>query len=113
MTQLIDKSIKQKPASVDYSSMPDESGHFGVYGGIFASETLMQALDELRDAYEKIKIDADFQAQFDEDLAQYVGRPSPLYFAERLTSRVGGAQILLKREDLNHTGAHKIGRAHV
>ncbi len=108
MTQLIDKSIKQKPASVDYSSMPDESGHFGVYGGIFASETLMQALDELRDAYEKIKIDADFQAQFDEDLAQYVGRPSPLYFAERLTSRVGGAQILLKREDLNHTGAHKI-----
>ncbi len=108
MTQLIDKSPKQKPASVDYSSMPDERGHFGVYGGIFASETLMQALDELRDAYETTKTDADFQAQFDEDLAQYVGRPSPLYFAERLTSRVGGAQIFLKREDLNHTGAHKI-----
>ncbi len=108
MTQLIDKSAKQKPASVDYASMPDEYGHFGVYGGIFASETLMQALDELRDAYEGIKTDSDFQAQFDEDLAQYVGRPSPLYFAERLTQQVGGAQIFLKREDLNHTGAHKI-----
>ena len=93
---------------VDYSSMPDEYGHFGVYGGVFASETLMQALDELRDAYEKTKIDKQFQAQFDEDLAQYVGRPSPLYFAERLTEKVGGAKIYLKREDLNHTGAHKI-----
>ena len=108
MTQLIDKSIKQKPESVDYSSMPDERGHFGVYGGIFASETLMQALDELRDAYEKIKTDAEFQKQFDTDLAQYVGRPSPLYLAERLTQQIGGAQIFLKREDLNHTGAHKI-----
>ena len=93
---------------IDYTSMPDEHGHFGIYGGIFASETLMQALDELRDAYEKISTDADFQAQFDADLAQYVGRPSPLYFAERLTEKVGGAQIFLKREDLNHTGAHKI-----
>ncbi len=88
--------------------MPDERGHFGVYGGIFASETLMQALDELRDTYEKVKSDADFQAQLDADLAQYVGRPSPLYFAERLTQQAGGAQIFLKREDLNHTGAHKI-----
>jgi len=108
MTQLIDKSEKPKPDSVDYSAMPDEHGHFGVYGGIFASETLMQALDELRDAYEKIKTDEVFQKQFDEDLAQYVGRPSPLYFAERLTGQVGGAKIYLKREDLNHTGAHKI-----
>jgi len=108
MTQLIDKSEKPKPDSVDYSAMPDEHGHFGVYGGIFASETLMQALDELRDAYEKIKTDEVFQKQFDEDLAQYVGRPSPLYFAERLTEQVGGAKIYLKREDLNHTGAHKI-----
>ncbi len=108
MTQLIDKSAKSKPDSVDYSAMPDEHGHFGVYGGIFASETLMQALDELRDAYEKTKTDETFQKQFDEDLAQYVGRPSPLYFAERLTGQVGGAQIYLKREDLNHTGAHKI-----
>ncbi len=95
-------------AAIDYSAMPDERGHFGIYGGIFASETLMQALDELKDVYEKIKTDTQFQAQFDEDLAQYVGRPSPLYFAERLTQKVGGAQIYLKREDLNHTGAHKI-----
>ncbi len=94
--------------NVDYAAMPDDKGHFGVYGGVFASETLMQALDELRDAYENIKNDADFQKQFDEDLAQYVGRPSPLYFAKRLTQKAGGAQIYLKREDLNHTGAHKI-----
>ncbi len=100
--------IKEKLSVTDYMSMPDDKGHFGVYGGIFASETLMQALEELRDAYEKIKTDKVFQAQFDEDLAQYVGRPSPLYFAERLTQQVGGAQIFLKREDLNHTGAHKI-----
>jgi tryptophan synthase beta chain len=93
---------------IDLAGMPDERGHFGIYGGIFASETLMQALDELRDAYENIKSDATFQAQFDADLAQYVGRPSPLYLAERLTEQVGGAQIFLKREDLNHTGAHKI-----
>ena len=102
------QSTLKQAAAVDYGAMPDEHGHFGVYGGIFASETLMQALDELRDAYEKVKTDADFQARFDEDLAQYVGRPSPLYFAERLTQQVGGAQIFLKREDLNHTGAHKI-----
>ncbi len=101
-------SKKANSDAVDYSAMPDEYGHFGPYGGVFASETLMQALDELRDAYEKIKTDKVFQAQFDEDLAQYVGRPSPLYFAERLTQQVGGAQIFLKREDLNHTGAHKI-----
>jgi len=95
-------------AAIDYSAMPDERGHFGIYGGVFASETLMQALDELKEVYEKIKTDTQFQAQFDEDLAKYVGRPSPLYFAERLTQKVGGAQIYLKREDLNHTGAHKI-----
>lgn len=100
--------VKEKTATPDYSAMPDEHGHFGVYGGIFASETLMQALGELRDAYEKAKADKAFQSQFDEDLAQYVGRPSPLYFAERLTEHAGGAQIYLKREDLNHTGAHKI-----
>ena len=93
---------------IDYSSMPDERGHFGVYGGIFASETLMQALDELKEAYEKSMNDKNFQAQFDFDLAHYVGRPSPLYHAERLSRETGGAQIYLKREDLNHTGAHKI-----
>lgn len=99
---------KEKLSIDDYMSMPDDKGHFGIYGGIFASETLMQALDELRDAYENIKTDKVFQDKFDQDLAQYVGRPSPLYFAERLTQKVGGAQIYLKREDLNHTGAHKI-----
>jgi tryptophan synthase beta chain len=93
---------------IDYTAMPDERGHFGIYGGRFVSETLMQALDELRDAYDKLAGDADFQARFDADLAHYVGRPSPLYHAERLSKENGGAQIYLKREDLNHTGAHKI-----
>jgi tryptophan synthase beta chain len=108
MSELNKNSNTEDLSAMDYSAMPDAHGHFGIYGGAFASETLMQALDELRDAYEKIKTDTDFQAQFDEDLAQYVGRPSPLYFAKRLTQQVGGAQIFLKREDLNHTGAHKI-----
>jgi tryptophan synthase beta chain len=88
--------------------MPDDRGHFGIYGGRFVSETLMQALDELRDAYDRFSRDKDFQAQFDADLAYYVGRPSPLYHAERLSRETGGAQIFLKREDLNHTGAHKV-----
>ncbi len=94
--------------TVDYAAMPDERGHFGIYGGRFVSETLMQALDQLRDDYARYKADAAFQAEFDADLAYYVGRPSPLYHAERLSAEVGGAQIFLKREDLNHTGAHKI-----
>jgi tryptophan synthase beta chain len=94
--------------TIDYAAMPDELGHFGIYGGRFVSETLMQALDELRDAYQKYSKDKDFQAQFDADLAYYVGRPSPLYHAERLSKETGGAQIFLKREDLNHTGAHKV-----
>jgi len=92
----------------DYYSMPDERGHFGVYGGKFVAETLMEPIEELRQAYEKFKDDADFQAEFDRDLAHYVGRPSPLYHAERWSNELGGAQIYLKREDLNHTGAHKI-----
>jgi len=94
--------------TIDYSAFPDERGHFGIYGGRFVSETLMQALDELRDAYDKFSTDKDFQAEFDADLAYYVGRPSPLYHAERLSKETGGAQIFLKREDLNHTGAHKV-----
>lgn len=93
---------------VDYYSMPDERGHFGVYGGKFVAETLMEPIEELRQAYEKAKKDKDFQAAFDKDLADYVGRPSPLYHAERWSRELGGAQIYLKREDLNHTGAHKI-----
>ena len=92
----------------DYYSMPDERGHFGVYGGKFVAETLMEPIEELRQAYEKVKTDKNFQAEFDKDLADYVGRPSPLYHAERWSRELGGAQIYLKREDLNHTGAHKI-----
>jgi tryptophan synthase beta chain len=92
----------------DYHAHPDATGHFGPYGGRFASETLMDALEELSAMYEKLKDDPEFRRQFDHDLAQYVGRPSPLYLAERLTEKWGGADIYLKREDLNHTGAHKI-----
>jgi tryptophan synthase beta chain len=90
------------------SSEPDEFGHFGPYGGSYASETLMHALDELKEAYDRWRKDDEFVARLDSDLAHYVGRPSPIYFAERLTAEAGGARILLKREDLNHTGAHKI-----
>lgn len=95
-------------SKVDYNAMPDTSGHFGPYGGRFVSETLMHALDELQEIYSKAKQDPNFQAEFDKDLAHYVGRPSPLYHAERWSERLGGAQIYLKREDLNHTGAHKV-----
>ncbi|MCB1646497.1 MAG: tryptophan synthase subunit beta [Pseudomonadales bacterium] len=90
------------------ASMPDETGHFGVFGGRFVSETLMAALEELTREYQRLKNDPAFLRDFHSDLANYVGRESPLYFAERLTREVGGARILLKREDLNHTGAHKI-----
>lgn len=93
---------------IDYSAVPDARGHFGPYGGRFVSETLMDALDELERVYRKLSADPEFQAEFDRDLAHYVGRPSPLYFAEHLTGKVGGAKIYLKREDLNHTGAHKV-----
>jgi tryptophan synthase beta chain len=95
---------KTKPA---YDS-PDIHGHFGPYGGIFVGETLMPALEELNRQYAKLKVDPEFWAEFDYDMAHYVGRPSPLYFAERMTAKLGGARILLKREDLNHTGAHKV-----
>ena len=91
-----------------FTSEPDEQGHFGPYGGTYVSETLMHALDELREAYFRWRSDPEFIAQLDDDLATYVGRPSPIYFARRLTEIAGGARILLKREDLNHTGAHKI-----
>lgn len=97
--------------SVNFDQMPDESGHFGSYGGRFVSETLVYALDQLTSLYERLKDDPEFQVQIDYDLAHYVGRPSPLYFAERWTKKIGGAQLYLKREDLNHTGAHKINSA--
>ena len=93
---------------IDYQNFPDASGHFGPYGGRFVSETLIHALDELADAYRRFSTDAEFQQEFDLDLAHYVGRPSPLYFAERWSREIGGARIYLKREDLNHTGAHKV-----
>jgi tryptophan synthase beta chain len=89
-------------------ALPDTRGHFGPYGGLFVAETLMQPLAELRAAYERLRADPAFQEEFAEDLRLYVGRPSPLYPAKRLTREWGGARIYLKREDLNHTGAHKV-----
>jgi tryptophan synthase beta chain len=87
---------------------PDGSGHFGPYGGMFVPETLMHPLEELRAAYERYLEDPSFLAEIDADLRDYVGRPSPVYHAERWSRQLGGAQIFLKREDLNHTGAHKV-----
>ncbi|MFN4264957.1 MAG: tryptophan synthase subunit beta [Aquabacterium sp.] len=87
---------------------PDARGHFGPYGGTFVSETLIQALDQLKDAYEHYRHDPEFQAEFRRELAHFVGRPSPIYHAARLSREMGGAQIHFKREDLNHTGAHKV-----
>ncbi|MGH8694385.1 MAG: tryptophan synthase subunit beta, partial [Burkholderiales bacterium] len=89
-------------------NLPDAKGHFGPYGGVFVAETLMHALDELRTQYERMRNDAGFVAQLESELKHYVGRPSPVYHAKRLSQHAGGAQIWLKREDLNHTGAHKI-----
>lgn len=88
--------------------LPDASGHFGRYGGIFVAETLIPALEELKTAYFAAQRDPAFVAEFEHDLKHYVGRPSPIYHAKRLSDELGGAQIYLKREDLNHTGAHKV-----
>jgi len=88
--------------------LPDSKGHFGPYGGVFVAETLMYALDELRREYLRLRDDPEFQREFQYELKHYVGRPSPVYHARRLSEHLGGAQIWLKREDLNHTGAHKI-----
>ncbi|MGB0126191.1 MAG: tryptophan synthase subunit beta [Rhodocyclaceae bacterium] len=89
-------------------NLPDARGHFGPYGGVFVAETLVAALDELRNAYAAAQADPAFRAEFEDDLCHYVGRPSPIYHAKRWSQMLGGAQIYLKREDLNHTGAHKI-----
>jgi len=89
-------------------NMPDERGHFGPYGGMFVAETLIPPIQELNAAYQQYLNDPEFMAELDADLKHYVGRPSPLYHAERWSRELGGAQIYLKREDLNHTGAHKI-----
>jgi tryptophan synthase beta chain len=103
------EQYKIPPGSNELSSaMPDERGYFGHYGGKFVSETLMAAISELETEYRRLKNDPEFIAEIERDLKDYVGRESPLYYAERLTKHVGGAKILLKREDLNHTGAHKI-----
>jgi tryptophan synthase beta chain len=100
---------QQSPSATAVSSqVPDPAGRFGEFGGRYVPETLTRALDELAVEYEKARQDQQFQAELDDLLRNYVGRPSPLYFAERLTNQCGGAQIWLKREDLNHTGAHKI-----
>jgi len=93
---------------VKIADLPDERGHFGPYGGVFVAETLVHALDELRRAYERCRDDPKFVAEFEYELKHYVGRPSPIYHAKRLSQLLGGAQIYIKREDLNHTGAHKI-----
>ncbi|WP_372862180.1 tryptophan synthase subunit beta [Spongiibacter sp.] len=100
--------MSKQSEPIDFSQFPNAQGHFGPYGGRFVSETLIFALDELAASYQRLSQDKDFRAEFDRDLAHYVGRPSPLYHAERWSREVGGAQIYLKREDLNHTGAHKV-----
>ena len=101
-------TARELETSVDFSAFPDPAGHFGQYGGRFVPETLMAPLLELTEAYERYRDDPEFQREFQVDCAQFVGRPTPLYLAERWTRKLGGARIYLKREDLNHTGAHKI-----
>src|SRR5690348_1122240 len=88
------------------SQLPDALGRFGMFGGRFVPETLMDALNRLAEEYERARVDPEFQAQLNDYLTNYVGRPSPLFHAERLSAHAGGAAIYLKREDLNHTGAH-------
>jgi tryptophan synthase beta chain len=104
----VSRSLKRKADNLLSGTLPDAGGHFGPYGGRFIAETLMGPVEELRQAYEDVREDPQFLAELDADLRHYVGRPSPLYFAERWSERLGGAHIYLKREDLNHTGAHKI-----
>lgn len=93
---------------IDFAQFPDANGHFGQFGGIFAPETLMAALEQLNQEYESVKNDPKFLDELAADLKDYVGRPTPLYYAERWSQELGGAKIYLKREDLNHTGAHKV-----
>ena len=104
--------MSEAPAGIDVGSVgfsgPDASGHFGPYGGVFVGETLIAAVEELALVYQDLSGNQDFWSEYDDELRHYVGRPSPLYFAERLTEAAGGARIYLKREDLNHTGAHKV-----
>ena len=105
------QTLKHPTLSESLRRLPDTAGHFGRYGGRFVAETLMGPVEQLRLAYEQARRDAEFQAELKRHLKDFVGRPSPLYLAERLTEASGGARIWLKREDLNHTGAHKINNA--
>ena len=104
--------MSEAPAGIEIGSVgfsgPDASGHFGPYGGVFVGETLIAAVEELALVYQDLSGNQDFWSEYDDELRHYVGRPSPLYFAERLTEAAAGARIYLKREDLNHTGAHKV-----
>ncbi|MBL6718002.1 MAG: tryptophan synthase subunit beta [Pseudomonadales bacterium] len=111
MTQAKGSPASPGPAGWSQYNLPDAQGHFGQFGGRFVAETLMHALDELEAVYRERMGDKGFQAQFKEELRSYVGRPTPLYHAERLSTELGGAQVYMKREDLNHTGAHKINSA--
>jgi tryptophan synthase beta chain len=104
MEQLMTSDVKDDV----FAAVPDVDGHFGPYGGKYVAETLMFALAELEEVYRTLSVDPAFQRELDEDLAHYVGRPSPLYEARRWSEQIGGARIFLKREDLNHTGAHKV-----
>mgnify|MGYP005854196805 CR=1 FL=1 len=106
--EMVDDAIDPGMVSFEDYNFPDERGHFGHFGGRFVAETLTHALDELDRTYRELAADPAFQAELDKDLADYVGRPSPLYLAERMTRELGGARVWLKREDLNHTGAHKV-----
>ena len=108
---MIASSTFETAATPDRHSLPDAGGHFGRYGGVFVPETLMTALEELGAVYSEARDDPAFQAKLKEHLKEFAGRPTELYFAERLTAHCGGAKIYLKREDLLHTGAHKINNA--
>ena len=111
MTQAKGSPASPGPAGWSQYNLPDAQGHFGQFGGRFVAETLMHALDELETVYRERMGDEAFLARFKEELRSYVGRPTPLYHAERLSTELGGAQVYLKREDLNHTGAHKVNSA--
>lgn len=111
MTQAKGSPASPGPSGWSQYNLPDAQGHFGQFGGRFVAETLMHALDELETVYRERMGDAAFLARFKEELRSYVGRPTPLYHAERLSTELGGAQVYFKREDLNHTGAHKVNSA--
>ncbi|HEY3081111.1 MAG TPA: tryptophan synthase subunit beta, partial [Chloroflexota bacterium] len=103
--------MSRPPDQAALSTLPDARGHYGPFGGRFVPETVVPALEELIAAYETARRDPAFQAEMEQLARDWIGRPSPLYFAQRLSDRVGGARIYLKREDLNHTGAHKVNHA--